>query len=122
VWNRAGMASSRMGADHSARGEDNRPPPRFATTDAQAWRVSVSDTVSLDSDDIAALPRPTLDARPRVAVEASLAWYDALCALHGVRCGIEYGELVGGAVTHLCSGVVELSNVWFDDDPAWSDL
>ena len=31
----------------------------------------------------------TLDPRLRVAVDASLAWYEALCALHGVRCGIE---------------------------------
>lgn len=29
------------------------------------------------------------DPRVRKAVDASLAWYDALCTLHGVRCGIE---------------------------------
>lgn len=31
----------------------------------------------------------TIDHRLRAAVDASLTWYDALCALHGVRCGIE---------------------------------
>jgi hypothetical protein len=40
------------------------------------------------ADNPAMHPR-TLDPRLRVAVDASLAWYEALCALHGVRCGIE---------------------------------
>jgi len=30
-----------------------------------------------------------VDPRLRSAVDESLAWYDALCALHGARCGIE---------------------------------
>jgi hypothetical protein len=32
-----------------------------------------------------------LDPRLRAAVDASLGWYDALCALHGVRCGLTDG-------------------------------
>jgi hypothetical protein len=31
----------------------------------------------------------TVDPRLRAAVDASLSWYDALCALHGARCGID---------------------------------
>jgi hypothetical protein len=32
---------------------------------------------------------PTVSPALRAAVDASLSWYDALCALHGVPCGIE---------------------------------
>ncbi len=32
-----------------------------------------------------------MDPRLRVAVDSSLAWYDALCALHGVACVVEDG-------------------------------
>lgn len=32
-----------------------------------------------------------MDSRLRVAIDSSLAWYDALCALHGVACRIEDG-------------------------------
>ena len=83
----------------------------------------------------------------QTALDASLAWYDALSALYGVRCGVEDdrhgsvavllagrldrssftvlayqrdGELVGGAVTHLCSGAVELSNAWSVDAIRWT--
>lgn len=35
------------------------------------------------------MPPPTVETRLRAAVDASLAWYEALCAQHGVRCGIE---------------------------------
>jgi hypothetical protein len=32
-----------------------------------------------------------VDERLRLAVDASVGWYDALCALHGVGCGVEDG-------------------------------
>ena len=45
----------------------------------------------------------------RAAVDASLSWYDSLCAVHGVPCSIDDGA---GAELHLCSGVVDISNDW----------
>jgi hypothetical protein len=81
----------------------------------------------------------------QTALDASLAWYDALSALcaaaskttrHGsvavllaglldrssspVLAHHRDGELVGGAVTHLCSGAVELSNAWSVDAIRWT--
>ena len=47
-----------------------------------------------------------MDPRLRVAVDASLAWYDALCALHGVACQIKDGLwVVGGTPPPLHSAV-----------------
>lgn len=54
------------------------------------------------------ISRDTLfvDPRLRVAVDASLAWYDALCALHGVACQVEDGLwVVGGTAPPLHSAV-----------------
>lgn len=44
----------------------------------------------------AARDTPVVDPRLRVAVDSSLAWYDALCALHGVACQVEDGLWVAG--------------------------
>lgn len=50
-----------------------------------------------------------MDPRLRVAVDSSLAWYDALCALHGVGCRIEDGLwIVNGAPPPLHSAVKTL--------------
>lgn len=47
-----------------------------------------------------------VDPRLRVAVDSSLAWYDALCALHGVAGRVEEGLwVVGGSPPPLHSAV-----------------
>lgn len=50
-----------------------------------------------------------MDTRLRIAIDSSLAWYDALCALHGVACRVEDGLwTVDGAPPPLHSAVKTL--------------
>jgi len=52
-----------------------------------------------------------VDPRLRIAVDASLAWYDALCALHGVPCLVDEGiwlALTPPPPLHSAVKVVEL--------------